>query len=175
MSKSLLQEIVYDENDITNIDKFIGLLKNSKLMRQSINYFKTSIQEGTNFQKDYDNPFKATAGVKFDIANWNNIFKKAEAGDKSAQKRIAEAFGTTLNAYVNGVTNVLSGQDLFFGAIIGNAYSVPLTREKYYKEGFRGEELNKKVIEDVLSTKLEYENAKNEATSYRMKYDITFE
>jgi hypothetical protein len=172
--KSTLQEYIYDDATTANMDKFINLLKNSKfLMRQSINYFKTSLQEGTNFQKDYDNPFKATAGVRFDIANWNSIFKKAEAGDKTAQKKIAEAFGVAINAYVNGVTNILSGQDLFFGSILSNAYSVPLTREKYYKEGYRGEELNKKVIEDVLSTKLEYENAKAQAVSFRMKYDIT--
>lgn len=169
------QNVIYNESEQKNINKFLSILTQTKYLSQSINYFRTSITDGLDFKKDYDNPFKATAGGRFDLANWNSTFKKAENGDKSAQAKIANAVRAIVNGYVNGVTNVLGGQDLFFGSIIGNLYKPALLREKYMQEGFEGEKLNKKIAEDILNTKLEYENARQKAIDFRIKYDITIE
>jgi ribosomal protein S18 acetylase RimI-like enzyme len=173
--KSVGQTLIYDEAKERGMPAFLSALKQSKYMQQSWSYLKTTLQDGSSFKKDYDNPFKATAGAPFDIGNWFNVFKKAENGDVEAQKTIGAMMGYVINGYVNGVSNILAGQDLFFGSIIGNLYTPALIREQYRNEGYRGEELNQKVFNDLFATKLEYENSKAKAVSYRLKYDITIE
>jgi hypothetical protein len=173
--KSIGQTIIYDEKEIKSMEIFLSALKNTKYLQQSLSYLKTASLEGSNFKKEYDNPFKATAGTTFDLANYISLFKKAENGDKDAQARIVQMVRKVTNAYVNGVTNILSGQDLFFGSIISNAYIVPLMREQLEKEGLSEKEINKEMINRLFNTKVEYENARNTAIKNRMQYDITFE
>jgi hypothetical protein len=173
--KSVGQTLIYDEAKERGMPAFLSALKQSKYMQQSWSYLKTTLQDGSSFKKEYDNPFKATAGAPFDIGNWFNVFKKAENGDVEAQKTIGAMMGYVINGYVNGVSNILAGQDLFFGSIIGSLYTPALIREQYRNEGYRGEELNQKVFNDLFATKLEYENSKAKAVSYRLKFDITIE
>jgi hypothetical protein len=173
--KSIGQTIVYDEKEIKSMEIFLSALKNTKYLQQSLSYLKTASIEGSNFKKEYDNPFKATAGTTFDLANYISLFKKAENGDKDAQARIVQMVRKVTNAYVNGVTNILSGQDLFFGSFISNAYMIPLMREQLEKEGLSEKEINKEIINRIFNTKVEYENARRMAIKNRMQYDITFE
>jgi hypothetical protein len=170
---ALGQNVIYNEAEQNKVKKFLSVLTNSRYLSQSLSYYRTAITDGLDYKKEHDNPFKATAGGKFDISDWSNTLKKAENGDKSAQNKVALAVRAVINGYVNGVTNTLGGQDLFFGSIIGNLYKPALLREKFFEEGFRGKELNAKVFESIVNTKLEYENARQKAIDYRMKFDIT--
>lgn len=169
------QNVIYNEAEQNKIKKFLSVLTNSRYLSQSISYYRTAITDGLDYKKEHDNPFKATAGGKFDISDWSNTLKKAENGDKSAQNKVALAVRAIINGYVNGVTNTLGGQDLFFGSIVGNLYKPALLREKFFEEGFRGKELNAKVFESIVNTKLEYENARQKAIQYRLEQDITIE
>jgi hypothetical protein len=173
--KGFGQTLVYDEETKTNAKKFLSILTNSKYMSQALSYLKTSVQEGSSFKKEYDNPFKATAGARFDLAYYNDLFKRAENGDANAKQKIVQSIRTAVNLYVNSVSNILSGQDLFFNAILSNTYSVPLLREQLRKEGLSREEVNKEMYKRLLNTKVEYDNARRMAVKNRMQYDITFE
>ncbi len=173
--KSIAQTTIYDEAKEKGLPQFMSALRNSKYFQEAWGYAKTALFDGSGFKKEYDNPFKTTTGIPFDIGNWYSVFKKAENGDENAKRTIGEMMAYVINGYVNGVSNILSAEDLFFGSIIGNMYTPALVREKYRNEGLSGRELNEKVFSELFATKLEYENSKAKAVSYRLKYDITIE
>lgn len=162
-----VQRVNYD----ADANLFKTIIKNPTLLRESITYFTESLSNGLAFKKDTENPFTATGASTFNISNYLKYFEDARKGDKKAKAIIARF----INGYVNSVTNMLGGQDLAFGTMVGRGYMSTLVREKLYKEGLRGKELNSKVLETILDTKIQGELAAEKALSNRMNFDISID
>lgn len=144
-------------------------------MMESATMFLQAWNEGTGSFREYEKPFE---GVKHVELEFDKLLKKSKEGDKVALQKLIGFQSAVLRIQTNvgaKVTRMLAAQDLFFQGAIRNMQLYPLLREKYYKEGLRGEELNQKIIADIFNTKQEHDIAVKEAIDARKKYDITSE
>lgn len=173
-AKAVIQRGNVKNVDILTKNAFLDVIKTEGFLKDSITYFKEVMTEGSGAFQEYESPFKAGAKTEFEIRRW---FKLAKNGDMQAKRDIVNAMlnsgADALNLLVKSVPRSLAAGDLFFSAIIKNAYLPALVREYLIKNtDLRGEALNAEVSRILLNTDIELENAKQRAVENRMRLDI---
>lgn len=173
-AKAVIQRGNVKNVDILTKNAFLDVIKTEGFLKDSITYFKEVMTEGSGAFQEYESPFKAGAKTEFEIRRW---FKLAKNGDMQAKRDIVNAMlnsgADALNLLVKSVPRSLAAGDLFFSAIIKNAYLPALVREYLIKNtDLRGEALNTEVSRILLNTDIELENAKQRAVENRMRLDI---
>ena len=172
--KSLFQQMQTTELEENNIRTFVEILWHSKgsFLVESLTYFREIVNNGQEGFVNIEKPFESRRLTEFDIKQW---FKKAADGDVEAKNHIAGLLSKAVNSSVRMVPRLLAASDMLFGSIVKNAYLPLILSEKYYKEGLRGAELNQRVLQDIVSSKEEVEEATEKAINNRMNQDISFE
>ena len=165
------------KNKETNVKTFLNVLREQGFFKDSVSYFREIMSEGSGAFKDFESPFKSGAKTEFEIRRW---FKLAKEGDLAARNKIVAALyeagnlgANLLNKSVNLVPRSLAAGDLFFSAIIKNAYLPALVREQLVKTtDLRGAALEEELNNILLNSDIEIENAKQKAVENRMRLDI---
>jgi hypothetical protein len=170
-TNSIVQGLRGVNQELTGLDKFLDVVTKNGLLKESLTYAQEAIQNGLTPFLEYEKPFENLRESEFDIRRY---FEKAKRGDLEAKSKIAKFVITIINTSYRGVPRVLGASDLFFGGVVKNAYIPIVLQEKLYKEGYRGKELRKKVLEQLVANEIEIENAKEKANEIRLKEDITY-
>jgi hypothetical protein len=173
-AKALFQQLQTNKSEQEGLDNFVNIIWQSKgnFLSESIVYLREVLANGQAGLQEMEKPFETKTVTDFDIKRW---FEQSRKGDKFAKMKIAKLMFAAINVPMRAVPRILAGSDAFFGGIVKNSYIPMLLMEKYYNEGFRGADLNKKVLQDLVTSKEATEEAEANAINTRMANDITFE